>query len=301
MMQEMIDICICTFRRESLSLMLASLADQVPPAGARLRIIVADNDTTDVRRAGIVDTAARLGLDCLYVHAPERNISIARNACLDAASSDWIAFVDDDEVAAPDWLERLLAARNGHQIVFGVSQARYPDPATPPWIIAGDFHSNRIEGNDGPSNGYTANVLIDRRFVVAHGLRFAEPLGQIGGEDTMFFLEAELAGASFGYCRDAIVFEDTPLSRANLRWLILRRYRAGQVHHMAMQRRGHAGMASLLAIPKALALFCGAAFLLPWRVRSIRYLLRGTLHVGHAAAALGFAPYREYGAPAPLV
>jgi hypothetical protein len=40
-----------------------------------------------------------LSLDCLYVHAPARNISIARNACLDAADAPLIAFIDDDETA----------------------------------------------------------------------------------------------------------------------------------------------------------------------------------------------------------
>lgn len=296
---ETIDICICTFRRESLSAMLESLAGQVMPPGVAMRIIVADNDTTAVRRAGILAAAGALGLDCAYVHAPERNISIARNACLTAASSDWLAFVDDDEVAAPDWLAQLLAARDAHQIVFGVSQALYPDSATPRWIAEGDFHSNRIEGNDGPSNGYTANVLIDRRFVARHGLSFAEALGQIGGEDTMFFLDAELAGASFGYCPAAIVFEDTHPARANMRWLLLRRYRAGQIHHMAMKRRGRGAVASILAVPKAMALYGCAVLLLPWRVRSTGYALRATLHIGHAAAALGFAPYREYGSRQP--
>jgi succinoglycan biosynthesis protein ExoM len=295
MMAETIDVCVCTFRRESLSLLLASLAAQELRSGLKIRVIVADNDATDARRADINHTARALGLDLLYVHAPERNISIARNACLDAASNDWIAFVDDDEVAAPDWLEKLLARRAGHNVVFGVSQARYPDPATPTWIIKGDFHSNRIEGNDGASNGYTANVLIDQRFIVAHGLRFAEALGQIGGEDTMFFLEADLAGARFGYSPEAIVFEDTPLARANLRWLVLRRYRAGQIHHMALKRRGRGGLASLMAIPKAAALFAAAVLLLPWHDRSLRLALRAVLHTGHLAGAVGLAPYREYG------
>jgi succinoglycan biosynthesis protein ExoM len=294
-MVETIDICICTFRRDSLSLMLASLSAQIVPTGTAMRVIIADNDATDVRRTGIDQKARELGLDLLYLHAPERNISTARNACLDAASNDWLAFVDDDEVAAPDWLKKLLAARDGHHIVFGVSQARYPDPATPAWIVEGDFHSNRIDGNDGAWNGYTANVIMDRRFITTHRLRFAEALGQIGGEDTMFFLEADMAGAQFGYCPEAIVFEDTPLARANLRWLLLRRYRAGQIHHMGMRRRGRAGVASLLAVPKAMALFTSAALLLPWRGFSARYALRGALHVGHVAAALGFAPYREYG------
>lgn len=292
---ERIDVCVCTFKRESLSLTLASLAAQNLPAGFALRVIIADNDSTAGRRAAIEATAQAYGLDHGYVHAPERNISIARNACLDAASSDWIAFVDDDEVAAPDWLAKLVSARSDSHFVFGISQARYPDPATPDWIIKGDFHSNRIEGNDASWNGYTANVLIDRRFVLKHGLRFAQALGQIGGEDTMFFVEADMAGAAFGYCPAAIVHEDTPIARANIRWLLLRRYRAGQVFHMAMRRRGPPALASISALPKALLFLGLAALLLPWRVRSNRYLLRGALHIGHLAAVLGFAPYREYG------
>jgi succinoglycan biosynthesis protein ExoM len=273
MTDALVDVCVCTFRRESLSLTLASLATQVLPAGTALRVIVADNDTTDGRREEIGATAAAHGLGHRYVHAPARNISIARNACLDAASGDWLAFIDDDEVAAPDWLAKLLAARDGHQIVFGVSEARYPDPATPGWVSAGDFHSNRIEGNDAPWNGYTANVLIDRRFMVAHGLRFDPALGQTGGEDTMFFLEAEIAGASFGYCPAAIVHEDTPIARANLRWLLLRRYRrdggsqgagavragrpdvalAGPQHPLSVARgvadRAHRGGTGVCALP----------------------------------------------------
>jgi succinoglycan biosynthesis protein ExoM len=295
---EQVDVCVCTFRRASLKLTLESLAAQVMTPGASMRVIIADNDTTDARRAEILATAAHLGLACLYVHAPERNISIARNACLDAAASDWLVFIDDDEVAAPDWFATLLAARAGCDIVFGVSQARYPDPATPAWIVEGDFHSNRIEGNDGAANGYTANVVMNRAFVVQHGLRFAPALGQIGGEDTRFFLEAEIAGARFGYCPAAIVHEDTPAARASLRWLMLRRYRAGQIHHLVMRRRGRPVVAGLLALPKAGLLLAGAALLWPWRLRSVRLLLRGTLHIGHLSAVLGFAAYREYGASA---
>jgi succinoglycan biosynthesis protein ExoM len=291
---EQVDVCVCTFRRDSLKQTLESLAAQLPVPGVSIQVIIADNDTTDVRRTEILAIAAQLGLACCYVHAPERNISIARNACLDAAASDWLVFIDDDEVAAPGWLATLLPSRAGCDIVFGVSQARYPDPATPAWIVEGDFHSNRIEGNDGASNGYTANVIMNRTFVVRHGLRFAPALGQIGGEDTMFFLEAELAGARFGYCPAAVVHEDTPIARASLRWLMLRRYRAGQIHHMVMQRRGRPGVAALLALPKAGVLLAGAALLWPWRLQSVRLLLRGSLHIGHLSAVLGFAAYREY-------
>lgn len=294
-MSETIEVCVCTFRRESLAATLASLAAQTLPGGCSLRVIVADNDHTDDRRARIEAAAQTLGIALRYVHAPARNISIARNACLTAATADWIAFIDDDEVARPDWLARLIATRDGHEVVFGISQAGYPDPATPGWIVAGDFHSNRLSGNDPPWNGYTANVLIDRRFTAAQGLRFAEELGQTGGEDTLFFYSARGAGARFGYAPLAIVDEATPLARASLRWLALRRFRAGQIHHMLLREQGGAGRGSVAAAAKAGVCLLAALIALPRPARAAAQALRGALHVGVVAAALGFAPYREYG------
>ncbi len=276
---------------------LDSLAVQDLPDEVKLRVIVADNDTTDAARAPIEAYARYLELNLHYVHAPERNISIARNACLDAATSDWLAFIDDDEIAMSDWIASLMAQRGSNHVIFGVSQALYPDPKTPKWIADGDFHSNRIAGNDGAWNGYTANVMIDRRFIEEKNLRFAVEMGQIGGEDTVFFFQAHRAGARFGYAPGAIVQEETPLVRANLRWLALRRYRAGQVHFMIVKREGRGTHVALAAVAKAMAAALIACALVPWRTRAIANALRAMLHVGVLASAVGVAPYREYSSP----
>lgn len=294
-----IDVSICTFRRESLSETLRSLAAQDLPIGMRMRVIVADNDAVDVRRGAIEVEARALGLDLEYIHAPERNISRARNACLDAAKSGWLAFIDDDEVARRDWLKRLLAKRAGQQIVFGVSVASYPDSKIPKWIAAGDFHSNRLSGNDADWNGYTANVLIDRSFVAAHNLRFDEALGQTGGEDTRFFFDAKIAGARFGYAPEAIVDEVTSLERASFRWLALRRFRSGQIHYLLLCEQGKGVTGAILAAAKAGACLAAALVTLPRPAHAGAHALRGALHVGVVAASFGFAPYREYGEPKP--
>lgn len=280
----MIDVGICTFRRDSLTDTLASLAAQT----VKLRVIVADNDETDARRDAIVEAGKTLGLDLTYVHAPARNISIARNACLAAATAKWFAFIDDDEVAEPDWLERLVAASADKDIVFGVSRAIYADDA-PEWIVRGDFHSNRLAGNDAAWNGYTCNVLM-RRAVIGDR-RFDLALGQTGGEDTMFFFDAMRAGARFGYAPDAIVTEPTPPARATLRWLALRRYRAGQIHHLVLQRQGKVAPGAAAAVAKAAWCLATAPF------TSRERALRGVLHLGVVAATLGLRPYREYAQP----
>ena len=105
-----IDICICTYRRPSIAETLRSIAAQTGVEVA-LRVIVADNDQTDAARSFVEAAGRDAGLDLLYVHAPARNISIARNACLDAVEAPLTAFLDDDLVASPTWLSAILSRR----------------------------------------------------------------------------------------------------------------------------------------------------------------------------------------------
>lgn len=291
-----IDVCICTFRRASLADTLASLSGQSLGLGVTIRVVVADNDDSDTRRAEIEQAGRARGLHLRYLHAPSRNISTARNACLTAASADWLAFIDDDEVAGEDWLSNLLAQATGADIVFGRSAAIYP-PSAPSWMVEGDFHSNRLERNDPPWNGYTANVLISRQFLKANPIRFREDLGQTGGEDTHFFFEAHLAGARFGYAPDAVVYEPVEPRRARPRWLLLRRFRAGQIHYLLLKRAGNPVRASAAAAVKAIYCSGAALLLLPRPLRAASWALRCALHLGVVAAAVGFAPYREYRRP----
>jgi succinoglycan biosynthesis protein ExoM len=56
-----------------------------------------------------------------------RNISVARNACLDAATAPLVAFIDDDEVASPEWLVALVGTweSSNADVVLGPVQALY--------------------------------------------------------------------------------------------------------------------------------------------------------------------------------
>mgnify|MGYP004520537217 CR=1 FL=1 len=290
-----IDICVCTFRRPSVVDTLVTIARQSAVREWQVRVIVADNDEQPSAREAVEATARDLGLAVTYVHAPSRNISIARNACLDAVSAEWVSFIDDDEVAPPDWLERLLARRDEHDIVFGRSQAVYDPHSTAAWMIAADLHSNRISGNDLAHNGYTCNVLLRQSWLDRHRLRFDLQLGLSGGEDTIFFEQAQRVGARFGYAEDAVVFEDVPPHRATLGWLLKRRFRAGQIHRRVLRERG-APVARSTAMAVAKAGFCGGATLVDaFRpARRAQHLLRGTLHIGFIASALGARTYQEY-------
>ena len=293
-----VDVCICTFRRGSIFETLQTIAEQSIRGEVDLHVIVADNDTTPVAAGSIIAACSELNLPLTYVHAPAENISIARNACLDACSNDWIVFIDDDEIASHDWLDVLLRDCESIDVRFGVSQALYDPSETPAWILQGDFHSNRIMGNDASHNGYTCNVLLRRDFLEAHGLRFDLALGQTGGEDTLMFERINLLGGRFDYSADAIVYEAVPPSRASLKWLIKRKFRAGQIHREVLRTRGISTRGSVPAAA-AKVLYCSAASLAnAFRPADRnRHLLRATLHLGFIVSSLGGRTYREYGSP----
>ena len=48
-----VDVCVCTFRRPSVALLLASLAKQGVGGSLRIRVIVADNDDVQSARATV--------------------------------------------------------------------------------------------------------------------------------------------------------------------------------------------------------------------------------------------------------
>lgn len=289
-----IDVCICTYDRASIVPTLSSIARQQVPAGCRLRVVIADNNVVPLLRSATERFAGEAGLPLVYVHVPAKNIALARNACLDLAAAEWIAFIDDDEVAAPDWLAGMLAAADRHDVVFGCVQAVYPDPSTPAWLAEGDFHSTRLTSRDPADKGFTGNVLMRRSSIVRNGARFDLRLGQLGGEDTLFFRDLHRRGARFAYVPDALVYEDAAGERASLSWLIRRRYRMGQLHLRLAGAEGRRRVWTK-AVPKAAVCVLFSAVAMPSFRRAVAMLLRGAFHLGVVGAGLGARQVREYG------
>jgi succinoglycan biosynthesis protein ExoM len=274
-------VCVCTFRRASLARTLASVRAQVLPPGMGLRVIVADNDD--------LPSAAGMAEGAHYVHAPARNISLARNACLDAAGGDLVAFIDDDEVAEADWIARAWACLKAHgaDAVFGPVRAVYP-PETPAWLRACDFHANLPQVRDGRvETGHSCNVLMRPT-----SARFRVDLGRTGGEDTEFFFRLHRAGWRFAICAEAIVTETVTAERLRLGWLIERRFAEGRHYGALSGRRG------LVAAGMAKAGWCAICALaaLGRRAALARWGLRGVFHAGVVCGAVaGVGGRRAYG------
>ena len=91
-------------RLDYLDVALASVAAQAAEQGAEIVVVEDDPELPATRRLAEAHGARYLALG-----AP-RGINVARNAGIEAASSELIAFLDDDVEVWPGWLAALLDA-----------------------------------------------------------------------------------------------------------------------------------------------------------------------------------------------
>ena len=71
----------------------------------RFEVIVVNGPSTDGTAAVLAEWEGRIKLR----RCPEQNLAVSRNIGIAAAAGDIVAFIDDDGVPHPDWLDRLAA------------------------------------------------------------------------------------------------------------------------------------------------------------------------------------------------
>jgi succinoglycan biosynthesis protein ExoM len=292
-----IDICICTFRRPFLETTLKSIA-AMDAGGHTIRLVIADNDHTPSARDLVERMRETFPFPITYVHAPQANICIARNACLDHAAADFVAFVDDDEVVSPGWIAALVdqAEKSGASAVLGPVRAVYGSDA-PRWMERGDFHSTLpvfVKGTI--RTGYSCNVLI-RWAEPFKQMRFDLALGKSGGEDTAYFYEMTARGGTIDYAPDALVEEPVPADRATMNWLVRRRLRFGQTHGMLLAGSRPKALAIVAAKIGYCSAIAAATAFSPISRR--RNWLRAVMHIGVAGGILGVRQATHYGQSTP--
>lgn len=100
-----ISVLMLTYNRENLvSRAIESILRQTY---SNFEFIIVDNGSTD-KSGQIADEYAKQDSRIRVIHRSKGTISAGRNTALDAAQGDYIAFIDDDDWAEPDFLEFLL-------------------------------------------------------------------------------------------------------------------------------------------------------------------------------------------------
>lgn len=283
----LVTIGIASIGRASLLRAIRSLQAIEIPDGIEAEIVVADDHVAGAAATLLAEEpAGRVPVRVVTVGA--RNIAAARNACLDAASGEFVAFIDDDEWVAPDWLRRLFEARVefAADVVVGPVFPVYP-AGTPAWLLRADpLHVDWGRRGRRLETGRSGNVLFRRDDPRWRTLRFDPALGRSGGEDTDFFHRLYRAGAVIVATDDARIEEDAPAERLDPSYLKRRALRSGQsfARFRLAGGRGLDGKGLVFyagAAVKAATGLAAALLLRPVdRARSLRFALKGWLNLG---------------------
>jgi len=111
--------------------------------------ICVDDGSTD-ESGDILDDYAARDARVTVIHQQNGGVSAARNAALDHATGDVIAFLDPDDLVAPDWLAKLQEGIRGVDLVWGGmtmdcgGRQSYDGPADVGAVYQGDAVRQRV-------------------------------------------------------------------------------------------------------------------------------------------------------------
>ena len=305
----LISVCICTFHRPVLLLELLNAIGQqkLTNLDAAVEIVVVDNDPLCSAHPVLASWRSPPGFTLVFMHEPEPNIAVARNAATQKASGDWIVFIDDDETPTQDWLSRLVDVQRRFQAdaVFGPVVPRYV-LGTPSWIREGAYFDRRRFATGTPideADARTGNVLVKADRLKSLTGPFDRSFGLTGGEDSVLFRDLLAVGCTFVWCDEATVSEEVPLDRASAGWLLRRSFRVGQTWMRAELYRLPLGKkmahGCVLGSRACVQFFVGIALALVWvpvsRTRSFHWIRISAMQAGKMTGMTRFQ-YREYGA-----
>ena len=134
MCNPLFSVVICTHNRAGLlSRAIESVCSQsLDPSTYEL--IIVDNQSTDDTRRVINYYRARY-INVKLIYEARRGLSHARNAGWNAALGDYVIYLDDDAIAAQEWLStahRIITTVG--PAVFGGPYYAYYDSDKPPWF-----------------------------------------------------------------------------------------------------------------------------------------------------------------------
>lgn len=223
-----LDVILPTFNRERLlARALDSLCAARIPDGITVRILVADNASTDGTRALVRREAGRFGgrLHYLFVATPGKPYAL--NAGIAATDGDLVGLIDDDEEVDAAWFECIGREMSDPDVDFigGKVLPRWEAPR-PAWLGAGYLGVvGWVDPGDAPrpmDDSYPGilmggNAVIRRRLLERAGPystalnRTGERL--LGCEDEDMYHRLLALGGRGRYVPELVIYHHVPAGR----------------------------------------------------------------------------------------
>lgn len=235
--EPLLTVVVCTYNRAELLLeCLESLFEQTRESTV-FQILVVDNNSDD----GTAALVRKLQLEhhnLRLVGEPVQGLSHARNRALHEADSEWVAYLDDDAKANPNWVSQIL------EIIQTTDFAAFGGPYLP-WYRDGKVDWYRDEyGTNLTWMPYTelselrsdcfsgGNAVFRRGEALAAG-GFPIDFGMCGdaisyGEENVLQHRLRERGLRIGFDPQLIIYHLVPMKKQTLDWFCQRKMTDGR-------------------------------------------------------------------------
>lgn len=133
-----VSVAICSYNRKKyLEKCLDSLVHQKDIDSKDYELLIIDNNSTDGTKNLVTEYINKYpSIKIYYYFEPKLGLSHARNRAIKEAHSDYIAYIDSDGIAYPDWIKQIIefTRKYPHVLAFGGPAYRYTEIPVPKWV-----------------------------------------------------------------------------------------------------------------------------------------------------------------------
>ena len=285
-----ISICVPTYKRPAMLVKCLDALKMQQAEGFTYSIVVVDNDPGHSASELVLERSDCVSGSVTYVREEEPNISRARNKAVATATGEYVAFVDDDEVAEPTWLLNLYdtCRKWSADGVLGPVIPLY-EGRPPEWLVRSGLcdRSRFTTGTrlDSPRYLRTGNILLRRSLFEGLKTPFDPDFGRTGGEDVDFLNRMVRAGRLLVWCDEARVHETVPVARQQLGYHLRRAVIRGVAE---AEQQAFLSYGTIKSVAAVLLYAIALPFLLVTRYHLfVRYLVKWCDHLAKVLAHFG--------------
>jgi glycosyltransferase involved in cell wall biosynthesis len=214
-----ITVIICTYNRAYLLTETLPTIFQQNISNDRFQVLIVNNNSTD-NTAEILDGFTNKYNNLLVIEEKTQGLGYAKNTGMDAATTDWIVYLDDDAKVPNDFVKKALNNINNDNFqCFGGVYLPWYKYGKPKW-----FH-DKYASNKGKLCEFTTlkedfisgGIMAIKKTVLHKFGGFPTNLGMRGnqiayGEETLLQIRMRKSGMEIGYDPNWVIFQRLWLS-----------------------------------------------------------------------------------------
>lgn len=244
-----LSVVVCTYNRSSLlPYCLQSLVDQTLDKELYEVLIINNNSSDDTQ--SIIDGFSRKASNFRALSEPIQGLSHARNRGWKESKGKFIAYIDDDAKAIPEWCEKILDAFKTvtpEPVAVGGEIRPFYEKDPPSWFT--DDYEVMTWGKEAgflqlprAPNGFAGSNMAFKRLILEEYGGFSSNYGMRGnkiglGEETELFMRVYKDYPLFWYDPGAKIFHWVPIRNMRITYRLKRAYKSGEATAYIYNRR----------------------------------------------------------------